>query len=465
MKKLLSLLLCLALLAGLFAVSAAAEEEIAAPEDEAPVEDAFTAAVGPQAFAVTMAAWLGGDIASDDPLFLWDAAGWYAAWLYRTEGCDLLSPEEIGDFLCSLGGDGAPMPEGWEDYGVVRVLRSRDGSELYDFVQHKTEIDAMLGVDTMVSFVDSGADCLTTILSCYYEDDLSAEWMYRLRFERAEDELFPYHLSSVLLLDRGPQMDAALDFSWNELLAANTLGNVLAHYPAVRIGVSSELGEDDGLSGTWLFESGGAFARVSYGEDYTGGEYRGCYFELEKTEDGAERVRVGHIEEEEEENAFLGSYLTDYLKDVVIVTLEQEEDDLIRLVCTFRGGYRERISIDRGTLVLREIDYSSGDMLPPSVTSFDYMKPAPVYPFLAGWEGPLRTVTTVWEEFRENTETHEWEPVVKTCFDRLPADWEYLPYESRWGEYTVYMDEGFTKPYAYPGDGADYTLYLTTAKG
>ena len=47
MKKLLSLLLCLALLAGLFAVSAAAEEEIAAPEDEAPVEDAFTAAVGP----------------------------------------------------------------------------------------------------------------------------------------------------------------------------------------------------------------------------------------------------------------------------------------------------------------------------------------------------------------------------------------------------------------------------------
>ena len=47
----------------------------------------------------------------------------------------------------------------------------------------------------------------------------------------------------------------------------------------------------------------------------------------------------------------------------------------------------------------------------------------------------------------------------------VPADWEYLPWEARWGDYTIYMNEGYTQPYSYPGDGVDYTLWLTTAKG
>ena len=115
MKKLLSLLLCLALLAGLFAVSAAADDAAGAPAEKDLTGEDFTAAVAPQAFAMTMAAWLSGQEdaeALSDPVFLWDAAGWYAAWLYRTEGVDLLSPEELGDFLRSLGGAEAEMPVG-----------------------------------------------------------------------------------------------------------------------------------------------------------------------------------------------------------------------------------------------------------------------------------------------------------------------------------------------------------------
>ena len=260
-KKILSLLLCLALLAGLFAVSAAAEDKSASSAEKTMSGEDFTAAVGPQAFAVTMAAWLSGGEDSAvlaDPLFLWDAAGWYAAWLYRTEGCDLLSPEDIGDFLRSLGAEAdCPAPESWEEYGVLRVLHGLDGSENYDFVQHKVEIDAMLGVDTMVSFIGGDGSRLTVVLSCFYEDDLSAEWMYDLAFERTADELFPYRLTELHLLDKGPQMDEALNFSWDELLEANRLEKVLALYPAVRLAVTDELGEIDELSGTWLFAQDG----------------------------------------------------------------------------------------------------------------------------------------------------------------------------------------------------------------
>ena len=466
MKKILSLLLCLALLAALFSVSAAAEETEAEPAESA--AEPFAAAVGPQAFAVTMAAWLGGyedSSALEDPLFLWDAAGWYAAWLYRTAECDLLSPEEVEGFLLSLDGEAGALPESWVEYGVVRVLRAMDGSESYDFAQHKLEIDEMLGVNTMVSYAEDGENALTTVLSCFYENGLSADWLFSLRFEEAGEGAFPYRLTALQLLDDGPRMDEALNFTWEELMEANRLENVFALYPAVRISTRTGLEEDDGLYGTWLFERSGAFARVSYGEDYTGGEYRGCFFECEADQDGVQRARIGHIEEDGDSSGYLDSYLCDFLSGVVIAELENEEDDLIWLVCTYRGGYQERVAVDRGTLVLRELDYSPGDELPSSITSFDYMKPAPDYSFLDSWDGALRTVTAVWEEFRENEETGEWEQVVQTVFNRIPADWEYLPYEGRWGEYTIYMDPGYTKTYAYPGDGLDYTLYLTTAKG
>lgn len=468
MKKILSLLLCLALLAGLFAVSAAAEEASAEPAEAPETEVDFTEAVGPQAFAATMAFWLGGyeeSNALEDPLFFWDAAGWYAAWLYRTEGCDLLSTEELGDFLRSLGGEDSPLPEGWEEYGVLRVLRARDGSESYDFVQHKLEIDEMLGVNTMVSFVESKDNTLTTVLSCFYEDGLRAEWLYALRFEEAEGEVFPYRLTGLAVLDDGPQMDPALSFSWDEVLEANLLENVLAHYPAVRIATQTSLEPEpeSELSGTWLFASGGAFARVSYGEEYVGGEFRGCVFEYEEGEDGVQRARIGQIEDGLTD--YLNSYIADFLDGVVIVELEEEEDDLIWLGCTYRGGYRERVALDRGTLVLRALDYSMGDLVPPCLTVFDYMKPAPDYPFLESWDGELRTVTAVWEDFRQDEETGEWQQVVETVYHRIPADWEYVPYDARWGDYTIYMNLDYTKPYEYPGDGVDYTLYLTTAKG
>ena len=77
MKKYLSLFiaLCLLLSPGL---SAFAEDD-----------PGFAPAVEAQAFAVSMAYHEGGFLGSVtplDPAFLWEASGWYAAWLYRRRG-------------------------------------------------------------------------------------------------------------------------------------------------------------------------------------------------------------------------------------------------------------------------------------------------------------------------------------------------------------------------------------------
>ena len=463
MKKILSLLLCLLLLAGVFPAAVSAAGDAEAPDGETAAAD-LAAETGAQSFAMTMAAWLMGypdGTSLDDPLLLWDAAGWYAAWLYRTEGCDLLTREEAEDFLRSVGFEGeAMLPEGWEEYGVVQVLHGRDGRENLDFVQHKTEIDAMLGVDTMISTLASTDDTVTTLLSCFYDGEISADWMYSLGFESAEEgSAFPYRLVKLELLDDGPKMDPALDFGWDELLRANRLENLLAVCPAVQI-------REGGNTGcTWLFEDEGDFARVSTGEDYTGGEFRGCSFEYEQAEDGAQRARIGHIEEDSDSRDFLNHALTDYLNGVCIVELRDAGEGLLWLECTYRGGYRQTIAVDRGTLRLQEIDYYYDAEQEPSRTCFVYDESAPDFPFLRSWDGPLRTVTTVWEDFVWSEESEEFERTERTAFTRVPADWEYLPYEARWGDYTVYRNAGYTESYTYPGDGVDYTLYLTTAKG
>ena len=88
-----------------------------------------------------------------------------------------------------------------------------------------------------------------------------------------------------------------------------------------------------------------------------------------------------------------------------------------------------------------------------------YPDALPDFSFLDGWDKPLREVTGIWEDFYDG-DVH-----VRTETYELPGDWEFLPWEGRWGDYTIYMNKGYTRPYFYPGDGMDYTLYLTTAKG
>ena len=47
----------------------------------------------------------------------------------------------------------------------------------------------------------------------------------------------------------------------------------------------------------------------------------------------------------------------------------------------------------------------------------------------------------------------------------MPTDWEYLPFECRWGDFTAYTNDRYIGDYQYPGDGDGYLLFLTTVKG
>ena len=448
MKKLLSLLLAAALTLSL------APAVIA---DDASFADSIEA----QAFAVAMTYCDGGfpeDVTPADPDFLWEATGWYAAWLYRTEHIDLLEDAQIRDFQRSLGvRGGEEMSVEWlQSVHGVRLLRRSDGGHSYDFPKHKTAIDELLGV-TMEFLLDASAPYEAAVtLRQHYAMNAVADRRYAFRFTRNRDagSAFAYSLINVTAEDPGPSMDPSLDFDWDGLIAANSLKNIFSLYDCVKIQNNVE-----GVMPIWLFRRNGDLCILRTGENYVEGEYRGCWFFCEPAEDGKLRARIAGFDADcgNEENR--DDYVSNYVQGAAIVKLDRIDGDLIRTHIDYPGDWHEDVAIDRGLLLLRETSSRIDEETEPIVIRFSYGETPPAAEYLDSWEGPMRHVTLIWEDW------YDGGPHIRRETVTVPSDWEYLPWEARWDDYTIYMNEGYTQPYSYPGDGVDYTLWLTTAKG
>nr|MCR5173921.1 hypothetical protein [Oscillospiraceae bacterium] len=253
----------------------------------------------------------------------------------------------------------------------------------------------------------------------------------------------------------GANTVGGLTFTWSELIEANRLSRVLSLYPAIRY-YSPDFSPE---SVTWVYPRGDGLTILTLGDDHSSGYFNGTYFSVQKREDGRLLASIEDFDPDYTDPEARDGYLTDFLNGIAEMRFEKIEGDLIWTECTVTGGLRERVAVDRGTLALREIQVFYSEELPPYTTRFLYDSTAPALEFLDSWDGPMRAVTVHWEEFPNGVRVTRDEKV------RIPADWEYLPRQGRWGDYTVWMNEDYTKLYEYPGDGMDYTLYLTTAKG
>ena len=341
MKRVVSLMICALLLLGLGDNASAAEED-------------FAEAIGAQSFAAAMSFWN-----AEDPAFsesgndrVWDMAGWYAAWMYRTEGWDLVGERQLEDFRRSIAVESESTPPGyWTEYGALRVLHGSDGADSYDFIQHKSDVDAMLGIYMAVSVTPAEGLGAIAEVRYYYENGGWDSWRYALEFaENPEaDSAFAYRLTGVTPLSTEPELSGDLSFTWEELQAANGLDQILSVYPAVRI---SNLGDETEAS-TWLFQRGGETALVSEGTDYVSGQFHGCAFYLVTLGDGTQRARVGSYYESMSGQNSLEDYVLGYLVDIRTMELDRIEGDLIWTNCSCLGGNKETLAFDRGTLVLR----------------------------------------------------------------------------------------------------------------
>lgn len=447
MKRLLALLLTLALLTGLSGTCFA----------NGP---GFADSVAPQAIGVALACYelnrYDGDPLLDEVLAP-QAAAWYAAFRFRRDGVDLLTEAEVLDFERSLGfAPETPIPDYWEG-GIVNVLKSADGTRNLDFDSHKRRLDDMLGQTLELRIEDAGENAVRLTLIRHFTDDQAASYPFELRFVPNEDEgsAFAWKLAGVTEPSYGPQLDPELTFDWDLLLEQNRLSTLLDVYDSVQL--ENEYAPD---MPTWLFRKDGQTVGVTGdGVTYASGEYRGCSYVREKDDEGGMRTRVSEADVVFARDDANEAWITCWLEDIAVLKLIRIEDGLLWARGVTGWGSPVELCLDYGTLALRELSYYTDSGERTGGTKIHYDAELPDFSFLDAWEGPLRTVTAVREDW------YTGERNVRTETVELPADWEYLPWEGIYGDYTIYMDEGYTKPYAYPGDGLDYTLYLTTAKG
>ena len=478
MKKTIALLLTAVLLLG--AVSgcasgpAAQVDEMPDPEidqgsqDSSGTEDAagrtdltFERDVEAQAFAAAMACHtddVRGSVDLKDTELLWNMAGWYAAWMSVTSGYDLIPVSRVEDFLRSLGSAAPPEPPGtWVEYGIIAALTAPDGNSYYAFPIHKERMDALLGVTIEVNVTAEEGGAANAAVTEHFENDASVSWDYALTFVKNPDadSAFPWRLKGMEAPGDGPVILGEINFTWEELAAQNSMKKILSICPAIRFYGE---GLNEGMSG-WIFPRDVGLAQLFlWGSDISG-QYRGCEFEYQTWSDGEKRAMVGAMDENYGSWEYMEDYMLNYFTSLLSMSFDHEDEELFWFDCVGMGGLRVTMAVDKLTLMLRrqEVYYSDNDEA--SVTVFDYGSTGPAYEFFDSWDGPMRSVTLHWESFETGS------PVTRTEVRVLPADWEYLPYDARWGDYTIWMDAGYTRPYVYPGPGGDYSLYLTTAKG
>lgn len=476
MKKTLSLLSALALLLTLAGCALAPGRPAAplptdAPAAESPAplppapsptpapEPKLADAAAGQSFAAVLTACFGAwpeGARPDDANFLMEATGWYAAWRWRCDGISLLSADEALAFQHALGSTGELVldPE-YEEYGILRRVTAADGSESLDFAQHKALLEATLGVTLALRTEQTGDGELEAVVSRHFDNGASYERVYSLRFVPNPGDLrFPWKLSQLRCPPDGPEMDPAFDFDWALLNEQNRVTLLTKQNAAVRLAYSH-----DPERVTWLFDRGGDLCLLNVTQGLIYGEYRGAYFEYGRDEDGVLRARVSGFDGHAGSAEANDTLLTDLFASAVTMEAAGTDGDDLRIRALTEYGYRQEFLINRGTLALQREDYYFDGDEPASSVLISYPAERPDFAFLDAWDEPLRRVTVVWEDFSDGRQN------VHEQVYTLPGTWEYLPWEGRFGDYTIYMNAGYTRPYFYPGDGIDYTLYLTTAKG
>lgn len=67
---------------------------------------------------------------------------------------------------------------------------------------------------------------------------------------------------------------------------------------------------------------------------------------------------------------------------------------------------------------------------------------------------------------KETVSATEKEKRIPTV-EEVAENWEVLPDNAKYETplFFAYFDEGYTKEYTYPGDGIDYTIYVSTSVG
>ena len=442
----------------------ASDTSAAAPSDGA--ETDFADAVTPYAFSIAMTYYNGAWERESNIIeteFLWQAAAWNAAYNYRLNSSAgaVITESEAKTLQTVLNRNGlfAAIPDRWfvNDYALKTVA---NGENVYEFPAYAEMIDDFLGT-SMEYTLETGADGEVAVTIIWHYDDGTADAsVYAMNFVK-KGEI--YCLKSIALPEKiggsdiGEASEAAdgdseskFDFTYTELYNENLLSSVFQWHSSV-LGSYSD---SDGYEYSFrLYEYNGSNAYLRQDETGRTGWYNGFMYICDDS--------TGRCDAIPSENGDYGDFLSNYF-DYADMSFVSETDDEVVFQYYYEDYGTKTITVDRGTLLILQCEWDyCDDQDYHEIIRFSYDADVSDIRYLDGWQDELRTVIFV-------TETNKGHHSVLTETFYLPADWELFTYEAYYyldTLYFAYLDEGYTKPYEYPGDGAGYTVYLTDSAG
>ena len=379
-------------------------------------------------------AW-NGSIDTDTPEFAWNTAGWYAAYKANLELSDdaVLSEDQLKEIQnVIMSGEAAAAPPDTVN-AKSEVL---DGKTYWKFPEINEYFRSYLRVSSEVNCEKTGDSTFVVTIRDHLRFNAVEETVFNIGFNKENDG---YSLSEF---SRNEFYD--LDFTPELLHDANLLSNLLPIYENITIteDYSSGLGV---ISHSVKTDNGYAF--------WIDGGAVGYYDEYNFYTDDNGKVSVMPADTSPE-------WLDDYVANMM---LPGDGEEFIRLTCTQEeeiffidyGSSSTVYTVDRGTLALKKVESFDENAVSYYMAKFDYGKKVTEPDTITAWKKPLRTVTLnlLYSDGR----------TVRQSF-AVPSDWEFDAVEyCRWD--TMYIDKDCTKPYKYPGNGINYTLYVCESAG
>ena len=374
-----------------------------------------------------------GSMDTDTPEFAWNTAGWYAAYKANLEFADevVLSEDQLKEIQnVILTGEAVMTPP--DD--INAASETRDGKTYWKFPEISNDFHSYLGVVSEVNCKKAQKDSYVVTIRDHLRFDVVEETVFNIGFKEENDGYILSEFSRNEFID--------LDFTADLLYEANHLSNLFSIYDNLTITEDYSSGY-----GSLVYSRKTDNGYTLWMDDGSSGFYDEFRFYTSDNATGKVSVMPADTSSD---------WLDDY---IAIMRLPDEGTDLIRLTCTEEeeifyvdyGSSSTVYTIDRGTLALKKTELFDENDESYFMAKFSYGDKLSEPDTIAAWKGPLRTVSL--KLLYSDGET------LGLSF-AIPVDWEFDVYEyCPWG--TAYLDEGCTELYEYPGDGIDYTIFVS----
>lgn len=395
------------------------------------------------------------------PAVIEDILGWYCARQSYSGGTDYLTEKQAAALQHSLIPDAAPID--LSVYVADGIMEKKEISKgvIYKFPLY---VDSYKGLfsnfEISTEYPENENGEFTVTLRDRELDSDKEVYTFAFKADAAADKDYPYVLNSLSLPKTSVSVQSDTEtapFTIDELFDANSASVLVNEHKTVK---EVSKGNNGYISEKYYFNWNGHYvtsACTTYdGEKNYEFSYDNNMLNYSDAHYISEMYAGSVVESTEYDDVlpyFMMGSITDFKESADIYSFSIKSD-------MYQSDYIMSYSyeVNKSDLSVTKAAYTTSEGY-EETTLFTYGSEVDTYGLTDGWDdNGIRKVTVISSVYdaengqADGTETYEVPYNVEVSFFGLD-------------DYFIYADSDYTKKYTYPGDGKDYTVYITNAAG